>query len=79
MMPPSRADRVHTVALSYSVDVVFLDRAARIIRVCPAVPAGRVRLRWRAAAVLELAAGQAGGLGLTEGTQLPALRPMVRL
>jgi hypothetical protein len=64
---------IHTFAMRYRIDVVFLDRCARIVRVCPGVPAARLRFGWGAAAVLELAAGQAARHGLAPGLQLQGL------
>jgi uncharacterized protein len=66
---------IHTIAMRYPIDVIFLDRKARITRVCPRVPAGRIRFRWGAAAVLELQAGQAEVLGLVTAVELQALHP----
>jgi len=66
---------IHTFGMGYPIDVIFLDRRARIVRVCARVPAGRVRFGWGAAAVLETQAGQAAHQGLVEGVQLDALRP----
>ena len=64
---------IHTFGMRYPIDVVFLDRNARVTRVCPQVPAGRIRFGWGAAAVLELRAGQAARLGLTAGVALESL------
>lgn len=69
---------VHTVGMRYPIDVVFLDRQARVLKVCPAVRAGRMRFRLRAHAVLELRAGAAGRQGLTPGTCLPELARALR-
>jgi type VI secretion system VasD/TssJ family lipoprotein len=66
---------IHTFAMRYPIDVVFLDRRARILRVCPQVRAGRLRFAWGAAAVLELRAGQAARHGLTRGVMLDWLGP----
>ena len=65
---------IHTFAMRYPIDVVFLDRCARIVRVAAAVPAGRLRFGWGAAAVLELASGQAARHGLAPGLELKCLR-----
>ena len=64
---------IHTFGMRYPIDVVFLDRDARIVRVCPDVRAGRVRLRPGARAALELRAGAAARLGLAAGVRLAAL------
>jgi uncharacterized membrane protein (UPF0127 family) len=65
---------IHTFAMRYPIDVIFLDRCARIVRACPQVRAGRIRLRSGAAAVLELGAGQAARHGLATGVELDSLR-----
>jgi uncharacterized membrane protein (UPF0127 family) len=64
---------IHTFAMRYPIDVIFLDRSARVVRVFPQVPAGRLRFGWGAAAVLELQAGRAAHHGLTVGVELPSL------
>ena len=51
---------VHTIGMSFPIDVIFLDGRNRIIRICSDVPPGR--LRWGTLAtrkVLELSAGAA--------------------
>jgi uncharacterized protein len=69
---------IHTVGMAYPIDVVFLDRDARVLRVCAAVRAGRMRFRFRAHAVLELASGAAQRQRLTPGTRLPELAAAMR-
>jgi uncharacterized protein len=64
---------IHTFGMRYPIDVVFLDGDARIVLVCPNVPAGRVRLKPGARAALELRAGAAARLGLAAGVRLTAL------
>lgn len=65
---------VHTVGMRYPIDIVFVDRQARIASIHAAVPARRVRGCWRAVQVLELAAGEAARLGWQNGQRLPFLR-----
>jgi uncharacterized protein len=69
---------IHTVGMAYAIDVIFLDREARVLRVCPSVRAGRMRFKFRAHAVLELAAGAAASQGLTLGARLPELAAAMR-
>jgi uncharacterized membrane protein (UPF0127 family) len=66
---------IHTFGMGYPIDVIFLDRRARIVRVCTRVPRGRVRFCWGAAAVVETRSGQAARYGLIAGTELTALQP----
>jgi len=50
---------VHTIGMRYPLDLVFLDRTWRVTRVVHGVPPGRwwVWGGWRAACVIEVAAG----------------------
>ena len=53
---PSQA--VHTIAMRFPIDVVFLDRNCRVLHVQPGLSPYRVTgLHWRARCVLELPAG----------------------
>jgi len=62
---------IHTFGMRYAIDVVFLDRQLRILRIAPYIAPLRMRLCLGAYAVLELAAGQANSLNLRVGNQLP--------
>ena len=64
---------IHTLGMRYAIDVVFMDRTARVLRVCEAVGAGRMRFARRARAVLELRAGAAAAHGLVPGVELHEL------
>jgi uncharacterized membrane protein (UPF0127 family) len=55
-----RCRSVHTFGMRFAIDVVFLDRHGRVLRVASAVPPGRVVSCRGAAAVVETAAGEAG-------------------
>jgi uncharacterized protein len=61
---------IHTWFMSMPIDVVFLDRTLRIVRVHEHVGPRQFRSYWRAASTLELKAGRAAALGLVRGTQL---------
>lgn len=61
---------VHTIGMRHTIDVVFLDRAGRIVRVVTQLRPMRMALCKQAAHVLELARGQAHALALCEGLQL---------
>ncbi|MDE2201310.1 MAG: DUF192 domain-containing protein [Burkholderiaceae bacterium] len=61
---------VHTIGMRMPIDVVFLSRNGTVLSVHDTVRPNRFRLHWRAAAVVELRAGLAGGLGLQPGQQL---------
>ena len=73
---------IHTARMRFPIDVVFTSREGRILKVAAAVPAWRVRVAWRAFAVVELAAGAAARHGLERGVVLevqaqPSLEPGV--
>ena len=55
---------VHTAFMRYSIDVVFVDRHGRILKVVEALPPWRTTACWRARHTLELAAGEARRVGL---------------
>ena len=68
LIVPCRA--VHTVGMRYPIDVVFVARDGRVLRVCPRVAPMRARLCRQAWGVAELAAGEAGRLGIVAGAML---------
>lgn len=52
--------QVHTFFMRYAIDVVFLDRAQRVVGVCRHLPPWRFSpWRWGASSALELGAGAA--------------------
>jgi uncharacterized membrane protein (UPF0127 family) len=63
---------VHTVGMRFALDVVFLDAAWRVRRVCRQVPPGRwlVWGGWLGLRALEVRAGWLDLDGLTPGTRL---------
>ena len=75
--PPNRAlhlrpcNAVHTCFMRYPIDVVFIDRRGCIVKVVASLKPWRAAGAWRAAGVLELAAGEAERLGWRAGTTLP--------
>ena len=64
---------IHTLGMRYPIDVVFLDREARILRVCAHVRAGRLRFGRGARGVLELRSGIALRHRLVAGMRLAEL------
>jgi len=61
---------VHTWFMRAPIDVVFVDRERRILRVRADLGPRRLCAHWRAAAVLELQAGRGLALGLAPGMRL---------
>ena len=55
-----RCGAVHTVGMRFALDLVFLDRAWRVVRVVRGVRPGRLMVwgGWRASRVLESEAGR---------------------
>jgi uncharacterized membrane protein (UPF0127 family) len=50
---------VHTFAMRFAIDILFMSRDGRVLKVSPDVPPRRIAGSLRAFAVIELAAGQA--------------------
>ena len=50
---------VHTFAMRFPIDILFVARDGRVLKVRTAVPPRRIAGSWGAFAVVELAAGQA--------------------
>jgi uncharacterized membrane protein (UPF0127 family) len=67
------AGSVHTAFMRFPIDVVFLDRELRVLRVEPSVSPWRLVAQRGAKAVLELPAGAARRRGLKPGMVLGAL------
>jgi hypothetical protein len=55
-----RCRSVHTFGMRFEIDVVFLDSNGRVLRIAPAVRPGRLVASRRAAAVVEVRAGEGG-------------------
>ncbi len=66
---PSQA--IHTVAMRFAIDVVFVDRNWHVIHLSPAVVPFRLTgLHWKARSVLELPAGMIAQTSTSVGDQL---------
>lgn len=63
-------DGVHTFAMRFPIDLVFVDAAGVVRRVDARVPAWRMRICLGAYSVIELAAGRAQALGIAAGDRL---------
>ncbi len=61
---------IHTFFMRFPIDVVFLDRELRVLRVADAVKPWRAAACRGARAVLELTAGEASARGIAVGERL---------
>lgn len=61
---------IHTFGMRFAIDVVFVDRRGRVVRIAHAVPPRRARFSWRAFAAVELPAGRCLAVGLMAGDEL---------
>lgn len=69
LIVPSQA--IHTVAMHFAIDVIFLDRNWRIVSLRRAMPPFRISsLHWNARCVLELPAGVIAATSTAVGDQL---------
>ena len=69
LIVPSQA--VHTVAMRFPIDVVFLDRDWQVIHMRPAMVPFRITgVHWKSRAVLELPAGVIAQTSTAVGDQL---------
>lgn len=64
-------DAVHTVGMRANIDIVFLDKDSRVIRVAPAVPSMRFAVVCAGAqSVVELGEGSSAGRDVLVGDRL---------
>jgi len=63
-------DGIHTWAMAYPIDAVFLDGHGQVVRVAAALPPWRFARCPTARAVLEFAAGEAARLGVQVGCEI---------
>ena len=66
------ASSVHTWFMRFPIDVVFLDKELRVLRIVEAMRPWRMAAKRRSRSVLELAAGSAARSGLRVGDVLEA-------
>jgi hypothetical protein len=75
-LPPSTAliiaptNAIHTFFMKFPIDIVFVSKDGRVLKIRSSVPAWRMTASWRAFAVLEMAAGSLDGSGTKVGDQL---------
>ncbi len=61
---------VHTFGMKFTIDVVFLSRKKRVLKIRPAMVKRRIAFSLRAYSVLELPAGTLAETGTVAGDQL---------
>jgi uncharacterized membrane protein (UPF0127 family) len=72
---------VHTFGMRFPIDLIYTDRAGRVLKVCDSVRPWRVSIGWGAFAVIELPAGTVRTVRVARGDTLqcvagrPPLRP----
>jgi uncharacterized membrane protein (UPF0127 family) len=65
-----RTEGVHTFGMKFPIDVAFLSKSKRILKIRPNMVRGRIALSLRAHSVLELPAGTLESTGTLTGDQL---------
>lgn len=63
-------EAVHTIGMKFAIDVLFLDRKRKVLKVKPAMKRGRIAACLWAHSVLELPSGMAASTQTTVGDQL---------
>jgi uncharacterized membrane protein (UPF0127 family) len=63
-------ESVHTVGMRYHIDLVYLDRRSRVVKIVEALAPNRISLCLRARSVIELAPGTVHRSGTQVGHQL---------
>ncbi len=65
-----RTEGVHTFGMKFPIDVVFLSKSKKILKIRPSMARGRIALSLRAHSVLELPAGTLESTCTLVGDQL---------
>ncbi len=61
---------VHTFGMRFDLDVVFIDRRGKVLRIVQGLSAGRFAACSGASSVIEMSAGAAGRQGIVQGDLL---------
>ena len=61
---------IHTFFMKFAIDVAFVAKDGRVVKVCTAMPAWRLAGAYRAHAVVEMTAGALARSGTTNGDLL---------
>lgn len=67
-------EAVHTIGMKFPIDVLFLNKKRKVLKIRPAMPKWRFALCLRAHSVLELPAGMAEKTGTNVGDDLELVR-----
>jgi uncharacterized membrane protein (UPF0127 family) len=65
---------IHTFFMRFSIDVVFVTRAGKVLKTSPALPPWRIRIAFGAFAVIELPVGTIARSGTNVGDGLGLAR-----
>lgn len=63
-------EAVHTFGMKFAIDLVFIDRKHRVVKVRESVPRRRIAVALTADSVIELPAGTIARTGTRKGDQL---------
>jgi len=63
-------EAIHTIGMKFPIDVLFLDRKRKVLKIKHAMPRGRMAVSLFAHSVLELPSGQAAECHTAPGDQL---------
>ncbi len=61
---------IHTFFMKFPIDIAFVSKSGRVLKIRSSVPAWRMTASWRAFAVLEMAAGSLDSSDTKVGDQL---------
>lgn len=67
-------EAVHCFFMRFSIDIVFLDRRRRVVKLSPSVRPWRIAVCLKAHSVLELPEGQIESAGLRVGDELEIVK-----
>src|SRR5580704_15134503 len=63
-------EAVHTIGMKFAIDVLFLDKKKKVLKIKPAMPRWRMAISFFAHSVLELPSGRAAETQTSAGDQL---------
>ena len=66
-------EAIHTFFMKFDIDVLFLDKNRRVVKVVNRMPPWRMSMSWRARSVLELPAGTIAETGTGRGDLLEVI------